>query len=159
MLWLWFSGCGISLGLFLIPALSPTAASFQDHSLDLKISRIDRLKQGPLLCRLLALERGQEGSIQIKLSSTKGNGRGQSANKSVAATLPVFMKISLMAVLDWDSKGEKANFWRWKAVTLQQECIITPRRTAAEVADVTASTEVFSERLAECQSPHAVILR
>lgn len=57
------------------------------------------MKQDPRLCRLLALERGEEGIIQIKLSSTKGNHSGQSANKSAAATLPGFMKINFMVAL------------------------------------------------------------
>lgn len=90
MLWLWFSGCDTSLGLFFVPAFSPTVATFQNHSLDIKTR--EWVKQGPLLCRLLALERGEEGSIQLKLSSTKGNRRGRSANTSATATLPVFMK-------------------------------------------------------------------
>ena len=70
-LWLWVSGCGTSQ--WDCAALSPAAASFQDHNLDLKTSRTDKLEQGTLLRRLLALEREEEGYIQIKLSSTEGN--------------------------------------------------------------------------------------
>lgn len=41
----------VTVALILVPALSPAAASFQDHNLDLKTSRIDKLKQGTLLWR------------------------------------------------------------------------------------------------------------
>lgn len=53
----------------------------------------------PSALQTLSSREGGRSSIQIKLSSTKGNRRGQSANKSAAAALPGFMKIKLMIVL------------------------------------------------------------
>lgn len=95
-----------------------------------------------------ALERGEEGSIQVKLSSTKGNRRGQSANKSAAATLAGFMKINLMVVLteivkvrDQISGGGRQ--WPDSMSALSHQVA----QPALEVPDV--SPEVFSKSPAE----------
>lgn len=101
------------VGLILIPALWPAAASFQDHSLDLKNSRTDKLKQGTLVCgpwlwrggKRLHSDKAVLNPGKLLSWGVPSNHGGQSAHKSVAATLPVLTKINLMAVLTETAKA------------------------------------------------------
>lgn len=86
---LWLLGCGISLGLFLIPALPPTAAAFQDHCLDLKKQWVGETRSSALQT-LSSAEGGRRQHSDKAVSSTKGNRRGQSANKSALPHYQVY---------------------------------------------------------------------